>query len=533
MLWMASQPRSVSRSDLVNTFKVMGQQVTADARAAAEACALTYEMVCDVSGTFHCEKDQIAAIALAASHVSTHVSCTTAKARETAQFWNAIVQEHFDICCTLLTRETTYRCTEKALNSIEAASVAEQHQGSLDDVLSQVMPNTMNQRPTSMFSQVPHIPCCKNNQQGEQQQQQHQHHLQQHWQQHAEQRTEERISAWRASFDSVSVEASCAWRNCGSANQEDTLQEGSGTVPATCPSMEVQTDFGPLPRPPVHCTLQNVAQAASELDIYLSSRAAYAFREHCTSCGACGNAEQACLGFKGAKPFAAACWRYGRALAVGAVREEELLSDADLACVVCHHDCEDTALQGERLARLLSREHNLSSLAAILKTQDELGSRQKKEGTVLMDRQDVQHPVGNSYDLNGCGVGTVSAHDWDTLFSHLGWAGSCKPMRSRGKQWSQQQQGRCRAMGRGHTVLKRACNVREALDGGIAEELTGLTGDTLSIDSMTLSSLNLMAVQNRSRQRRTGAVKQSPPGLLDAPSAPTELATLNNSASCS
>jgi len=254
------------------------------------------------------------------------------------------------------------------------------------------------------------------------------------------------------------------------------------------------------------------------------------------SSGACGNTEQACIVFEDAKPFAAACWRYGRTLAVGLAKEEELLSDADLACFVCHHDSADMALQGERLQRLLLQEHHLSSLAAAMKMHDVPGSRRKKNCTALIDVQDVQRPTGGGQDLNGWGGGTAGTHDWDTLFRCLGWAGSCNSTRSttsQWKQWSQQLQGTCRAVGGPHSVSKRACDLQEAVGEGMAEEFTGLAGDTWSIDSMTFSSLHLMSVQSRSRQRRTGAVKQSPPGERDAPSAPTALATLNNSGSCS
>jgi len=231
---------------------------------------------------------------------------------------------------------------------------------------------------------------------------------------------------------------------------------------------------------------------------------------------------------KDATPFAAACWRYGRALAVGCVREEDLMSDADLACFVVHHGCAGSALQGERLTRLLSLENQFSSLAAALKTQAKLGSRRKKDCTALMDVLDMQRPTGSRHNFNGC------AHDWDTSFSRLGWVGSWNPTRSTACQWKkglQQQQGMCRAMGRRQSVSKHACDVQEALDGGTTEEFTGLTGDTWSIDTITLLSLHLMSIQNRSKQQRTGSVNQSSPGELDAASGHTALAVLNNSGS--
>jgi len=96
----------------------------------------------------------------------------------------------------------------------------------------------------------------------------------------------------------------------------------------------------------------------------------------------------------------------------------------------------------------------------------------------------------------------------------------------------QQQQGMCRAVAAGHSMSKRACDVQEALGKGMPE-FTGLATDTWSIDSMTLSSLHLMSLQSRSRQRRTGPVKKSSPAELDAPFAPAALATPNNSGSCS
>jgi len=288
------------------------------------------------------------------------------------------------------------------------------------------------------------------------------------------------------------------------------LQEGAGTGSASSLSIEAQAEFGQLPRLPVHCKSQSFAQAAHELEVYLQLRAARTFGEHSVSSGAFGSTEQACIVFKDDKPFAAACWRYGRTLALGLVRDEELLSDADLACFVCQHGCVGTALQGECSDRLLLREYDLSSLAAALKTHDVLGSWRKKDSTALMDVQDVLPPLGSGHDLNGC------AHDWDTLFRRLGWAGSCSPMRSAACQRKQrlQQQGTCSAVGRGHSVLNRACHFQEALDWGTADDFTGLTDDSWSIDSITFSSLHLMSVQSRTKQRRAAALKLNSPGVL-------------------
>lgn len=170
------------------------------------------------------------------------------------------------------------------------------------------------------------------------------------------------------------------------------------------------------------------------------------------------------------------------------------------------------------MERLLMREQHLSSLVAVLKTPDVLGSRSKRGCTALMDVQNVQRPTGSRHDLNGFNSGTAGSHDWDSAFQRLGWAGSCNSLRSAvssRKQWSQQQpqqQGMCRAVGGKHSVPKRACNVQKALGQGITEEFTGLAGDSWSIDSISFSSLHVMSVQSRSRQRRTGAVKQSSPG---------------------
>merc|ERR1712129_467457 len=109
-----------------------------------------------------------------------------------------------------------------ALNCIEIAIAAEKNKQNLDYVLSQVMSNTMNQRPL--------LPCRNNDTQEEQQQQQQQH----------QQPTEESISARGASSCSASGDASYAWRDGGSANQENMLQEGAGTLPAPSASVEVQ-----------------------------------------------------------------------------------------------------------------------------------------------------------------------------------------------------------------------------------------------------------------------------------------------------
>lgn len=113
-------------------------------------------------------------------------------------------------------------------------------------------------------------------------------------------------------------------------------------------------------------------------------------------------------------------------------------------------------------------------------------------------------------------------HDWDTLFRRLGWAGSYNPTRTTAslwKQWEQQHQGTCRVTKRGHSASNPACNVG-IFGGGVAD-------DTWSIDSINFSSLYMMSVQSRSRQRRStgGAVKHSDPVELDALCAPPAPAT--------
>jgi len=501
MLWMSLQPRSTRRMDQVNIFKVLGQQVTAEAMAAAEACALTYEMVSDMSGSFPGDVDRTSAAALVASDVSNHATCTTAAAREIAQLCMDILEEAVDVRGSPLTRETACRCAEKALNSIEVATVAEQHKRNLDNALSNVMSSTMNQRPTSTFSQVCHIPNWKKDAQGEQWQQQRQ-------QQKQQQSTEEGTPAWGAPSEIV------AWKNGGPINQEEV------------PSRKVQAELGPLSKS-ADSTSQSFAQAAQELEVYLTTRAAHVFGERCTPSGACGNTEQ-CPVSKDGRSFAAACWRYGRTLAVGLGREEEVLSDADLASFVRCYDSVDTAMNGARLERLLMREHQLFSLIAVLKMPDALGSERKKE-CAAVDVQDAQRP------FNG---GNAAAHDWDSLCRRLGWAGPCNLTRSTACPWKwsqQQQQGMWRALESGYSAgsRPRSCDVQEALDGGASENFGGLNGDTWSIDTMTFASLHLMSVQSRSRQRRAIVVKQSSTGEADAPSTPHVIPTLNSGGSCS
>jgi len=210
------------------------------------------------------------------------------------------------------------------------------------------------------------------------------------------------------------------------------------------------------------------------------------------------------------------------------VKEEEVVSDADFACFACHNDSVDTLLLREHPAGLAG---HLSSLAAVLKMQDVLGS-QREDSTALMDLRVVQQPVASRHGLNGCGGHIAGGNDWDALFRRLGWSGSWKPVRSTAcqrKQLSQQQQqGMCRVVGRGQAASKRAGDVQEASHGGTAQELTDSTAGTWSIDTMTFSSLHLMSVQSRSRQRRTGAVKPSSQG--DDTPAPTALAALKNGA---
>jgi len=504
MLWVSLQPRSTMHADRVNTIKVLGQQVAADAMAAAEACALTYEIVSDISDSILSDKSQAAATTLAASDVSNHVTCTTAAAREIAQLCMDILEEAVDVRGSPLAHSTACRCAEKALNSIEVASAAEQHKQNLDNALAQAMSNAVNHPPTSTFSQVRHISSWKETQEEQWQQQQ----------QQKQQSTEDNIQAWAAPAEILAL------RNGGPMNQDESLVQGSvGKMAASCPPLVRKCKGGAS-------TLHSIAQVAHELEVYLMMRAAHIFGERCAPFGACGNAEQCPADFKDVKPCAAACWRYGRALAVGLVREEEILSDADLASFVCHYDCTDTVMQGGCLERLLQERH-LSSLVAALKVLDVQGSEQKKDCTALVEVQDEQRP------LNGCG----SAHDWDACFRCLGYSGPCNPVRSTAtpwKQWLQQQQqqqhGKWGHVGRGHSLSNlHSCNVQEALDGGIAEHLTGLVDDTWSVDSVTLSSLHLMSLQSRSRQKRGVAVKQSSPAEMDAPSARKAFAALNNS----
>lgn len=110
-------------------YKVYSQRAHADARGAADACALAHQLVARAS------VGEAMSVALAAGRVCAHADRTAATAREGAQQCMRIIEDAVQANASPLSRETAKRCAEQALLSIEAASLAEQHSRSLWELL--------------------------------------------------------------------------------------------------------------------------------------------------------------------------------------------------------------------------------------------------------------------------------------------------------------------------------------------------------------------------------------------------------------
>eukprot|EP00747_Dinoflagellata_sp_TGD_P023774 gnl/TRDRNA2_/TRDRNA2_130067_c0_seq1.p1 gnl/TRDRNA2_/TRDRNA2_130067_c0~~gnl/TRDRNA2_/TRDRNA2_130067_c0_seq1.p1 ORF type:complete len:774 (+),score=155.23 gnl/TRDRNA2_/TRDRNA2_130067_c0_seq1:93-2414(+) len=456
-------------------FRDIGRQARSCATDAAETCSEIHAYLlrdtAAVGGNGSPPFDVAAAVVNAARHTSDLTEGTASIARQAAQLCTGILEEAVQANASPLARETAKRCAERALHTVEAASVAEEQSAEIQKFLSFAhvvntsqgaafggSTNAAQTSPPSPPMQMQPVAAA-----GQQQPQ------------------------VARPPPAAAPPHTGVWRRW--------WEDGSEAI---CGALQAAAGDAPIARAPggVEETLNDTTE--------LEERLAASVR----NCMDCQDSEEFPVDVENDECLfrVAVDWRLGLSVALG-LPESSVLSDVNMACLV-RGTCRiaPNGMQQQLPAALVeAAQHcggqHLPSLALALRRAVAAG-QDSDDADINMPAEQAprQQPFVGPFRQaqNEMADAKLESGDWDKVFDSLGWSISST----------------------GTKTHSNSCDANlEAplyLDPEHAKE-------NWSMDNMTLRQLHIMSMHSRSKQRCTGVVKHqaaAPAAAKDAEPAP-------------
>uniref|UniRef100_A0A7S0B3I3 Uncharacterized protein n=1 Tax=Pyrodinium bahamense TaxID=73915 RepID=A0A7S0B3I3_9DINO len=431
------------------------------------------------------------AAVLAAGHVGTHADRAAATAREAAQLCMGILEEAVQASASPLARETAKRCAEQALNSIEVASVAEQHNRNLHDLIAHFMLRSgdcQGRTPMAATGAVAALPApCPSASHGAATAirpasaprglgpQVPLGHGQRRW--------------WDLSVDAIKQTrtADCSARACARVSS-----------PPRPPSLS-----------PASTRLEDALGSAEELEKYLGARVRLCAEAAQLAHG--GDVGEASKGEDERALRAIVEWRYGQASALR-VAEEEVLDDPDVVRLALWRSPPDEALPAD-LFEALQRNTSADCLAGLVTALRGATRELPRDSSgVCPEPGEGTHRFPGPFQLPLSEVSdtAVETSDWESLCDRLGWVPPASSpqvsafLRPRGVA---QQTNPDAVLSRLLAWELSSAGPPGGDHSGCEEEFIDPTEDSWNVEMMTSRLLHVMSMQSRSKQRRSGIVK--------------------------